>query len=280
MRLGVGLPTSVPGFQRSDILEWSTAAEEGRLSSLAAIDRVGYHCLDPLIALSAAASVTQTARLVTMILIGPLRNTAILAKQVSSLAVLAPNRLVIGLGIGARHEDYDLAKVNPSSRGADLSRQLVDLRCAVEEGRIGPVLPGDRPTLLVGGGTGETFARAANYADGYVHGGGPPRAFANASAQARAAWHEAGRPGEPQLWGQAYFALGGSDDTEQGAAYLRDYYRFTGGFEERIAAGLLNTPAAVRTLIQGYEDEGCDELVLFPTLSSPAQLHRLLDVVN
>ena len=105
---------------------------------------------------------------------------------------------------------------------------------------------------------------------------GPPRAFARAAEQARAAWADAGRPGVPALWGQAYFALG---DEERGADYLRDYYAFTGPFAEKIAAGNLTSPQAVLDLVRGYEEAGCDELVLLPTVADLAQLDRLADVM-
>jgi len=39
----------------------------------------------------------------------------------------------------------------------------------------------------------------ARYADGYVHGGGPPRAFAGAVSRAHAAWIDLGRPRAIQL---------------------------------------------------------------------------------
>jgi hypothetical protein len=116
----------------------------------------------------------------------------------------------------------------------------------------------------------------ARAADGYVHGGGPPRAFANAAAKAWAAWRDLERPGRPQLWGQGYFALG---DADAGAAYLRDYYAFTGPFAERIAAGNLTSGRAVRDFVRGYQEAGCDHLVLLPTVSDPAQLDRLADVL-
>jgi alkanesulfonate monooxygenase SsuD/methylene tetrahydromethanopterin reductase-like flavin-dependent oxidoreductase (luciferase family) len=90
--------------------------------------------------------------------------------------------------------------------------------------------------MLVGGSSGEALARMARYADGYMHGGGPPRAFAGAASKALTAWSDLGRPGRPRLWGMGYFALGdGSGDV--GADYLRHYYAFTGPFAEKIAAG-------------------------------------------
>ena len=75
-------------------------------------------------------------------------------------------------------------------------------------------------------------------------------------------------------------ALGDAEARERGAAYLRDYYSFTGGFEERIAAGNLTTPSAVKDFLRAYEEEGCDELVLLPTVSRLDQLDRLADVLG
>ena len=65
----------------------------------------------------------------------------------------------------------------------------------------------------------------------------------------------------------------------RGAAYLRDYYAFTGGFAERIAAGNLSTARAIRDLIRGYEAEGCDELVLLPTVADLDDVDRLAEVI-
>jgi alkanesulfonate monooxygenase SsuD/methylene tetrahydromethanopterin reductase-like flavin-dependent oxidoreductase (luciferase family) len=279
MRVGVGVPTSTPGADRDLVLQWAIQAD-ARFSSLGVVDRLVYDCWDPLASLAACAAVTERARLVTMIVIGPIRNTALLAKQAASLDALSGGRLVLGLGLGARHDDYVAAGVDPGHRGVDLTCQLLDLRRVWEEDLVGPrpAQPGG-PTLLVGGGGSAAFARAARHADGYVHGGGPPRAFAGAAARVRAAWADAGRPGVPQLWGQAYFALGSSTTIARGAEYLRDYYCFTGGFEERIAAGNLTTPAVVKDFVRAYEEEGCDELVLLPTVSELDQLERLADVL-
>jgi alkanesulfonate monooxygenase SsuD/methylene tetrahydromethanopterin reductase-like flavin-dependent oxidoreductase (luciferase family) len=281
VRVGIGLPTSTPSAGGRLLLDWAGRADTGPFSSLAVIDRLAHPCLEPLISLAAAAAVTSRLRLAATIVIGPIRNTAQLAKQAASLDALSGGRLILGLGIGARHDDYQVAGVDHRSRGADLSRQLVELRRLWEEGSAGPrPTTAAGPPLLVGGGGAAAFARAARYADGYVHGGGPPRAFAAAAGRARAAWLDAERPGRPQLWGQGYFALGGDDARERGADYLRDYYSFTGGFEERIAAGNLTTPFAVKDFLRAYEEEGCDELVLLPTVSGLDQLDRLADVLG
>jgi alkanesulfonate monooxygenase SsuD/methylene tetrahydromethanopterin reductase-like flavin-dependent oxidoreductase (luciferase family) len=205
MNVGVGLPTTTPGTDGAMVLEWACRADAGPFSSLAVLDRVVYDSFDPFAALAAAAAVTARVRLATMIAIGPLRATALLAKQAASVHALSGRRLTLGLAIGARIEDYEAAGIDHSGRGRRLSEQLAYLRGGIDEDRIGPAREGIE--LLVGGASGQAFSRMARYADGYAHGGGPPRAFAGAAARAHAAWRDLGRPGRPRLWGQGYFAL-------------------------------------------------------------------------
>ena len=274
MNVGVGLPTTTPGTDGATVLEWARRADAGPFSSLAVLDRVVYDSLDPFAALAAAAAVTARVRLATMIAIGPLRATALLAKQAASVHALSGRRLTLGLAIGARIEDYEAAGIDHRGRGGRLSEQLAYLRGGIDEERVGPAREGIE--LLVGGASGQAFSRMARYADGYAHGGGPPRAFAGAASRAHAAWRDLGRPGRPRLWGQGYFALG---DVERGNAYLRDYYAFTGPFAEQVVAANLTSARAIKDFLRGYEEAGCDELVLFPTSADATELDRLAEVV-
>ncbi len=280
MQVGVGLPTTTPGATGDLLLEWARRVDAGPFSSLAVLDRVAYQNFEPFTSLAAAAAVTRRVQLATMILIAPLRNTALLAKSAASLDLLSNGRLFLGVGVGARGEDYEAAGVDPRSRGRRLGEQLEVMRDIWEEGRIGPRPSHDGgPRLLVGGSSGEAYARMARYAEGYAHGGGPARAFAVAASRAKAAWTDAGRPGRPLLWGMAYFGLTAAG-AQTGADYLRHYYAFTGPFAEKIAAGNLTTPSATVDLIRGYEEAGCDELILFPTVANPAEIDSLADVVG
>ncbi|MFL5838923.1 MAG: LLM class flavin-dependent oxidoreductase [Thermoleophilaceae bacterium] len=278
MRIGIGLPTTTPGSSGPLLAEWAQRAEAGPFSSLAVLDRLAYDSFDPFGALAMAAGLTSRVRLATMIAVAPLRSTGMLVKEAATVHGLSGGRLTLGVAVGARQEDYEHAEVPQKGRGRRLSDQLAQLRGEWCESRIVPECARTSgPELLVGGDSGPVFERMARYADGYAHGGGPPRAFASAASRATAAWTEFGRPGRPRLWGQGYFALG---DEERGTAYLRDYYAFTGPFAEKIAAGNLTSPRALRDFIRGYEEEGCDELVLLPTVSDIAQLERLAEVVD
>src|SRR5713226_10249887 len=224
MHVGIGLPAGVPGTSGQLIIEWAQRADEGPFSSLGVIDRLVYDSYEPLTTLATAAAVTSRVKLVTAIVIGPLHADAMLAKMAATIDALSGGRLVLGLAIGARKEDYDAAGIDYRTRGKRLSEQLSTLRSLWEEGTVGPqtVRPAG-PALLVGGLSDHGYARMARYADGYIHGGGPPRTFARAADKARAAWSDAGRPGKPQLWAQGYFALG-DEATEAGVRYMKDYY--------------------------------------------------------
>jgi alkanesulfonate monooxygenase SsuD/methylene tetrahydromethanopterin reductase-like flavin-dependent oxidoreductase (luciferase family) len=268
------LPTTVPGATGELLLDWARRADAGPFSSVAVLDRVVYDSYEPFAALAGAAAATSRVRLATMIAIGPLRSTALLAKQAASVHGLSGGRLTLGLAVGARTEDFDAAGVEHKGRGKRLGEQLAYIRGNVESDRVGPSRDGIE--ILVGGLSGPAYARMARYADGYAHNGGPPRAFANAAGRAFAAWNDLGRPGKPKLWGQGYFALG---DAERGDAYLRDYYAFTGPFAEKIAAGNLTSARAVKDYVRGYEEAGCDELVLFPTVADVEDLKRLQEAL-
>jgi alkanesulfonate monooxygenase SsuD/methylene tetrahydromethanopterin reductase-like flavin-dependent oxidoreductase (luciferase family) len=281
MRVGIGLPSTLPETDGSLAIEWARRADAGPFSSLGVLDRLVYDSYDPLATLAAAAAVTQRVLLATTIVIGPLHNDALLAKTAVSIDALSNGRLVLGLAVGARKEDYHAAGITYQTRGKRLSEQLFTLRALWEDGSISPkAARAGGPQLLVGGLSDQGFARVARYADGYVHGGGPPRAFARAADKARAAWYDTGRPGKPQLWAQGYFALGNERIEAAGTRYLKDYYAFTGPFAERIAAGLLTSPQAIAQFMRGYEESGCDELILFPTVPDLAQLEQLADILN
>src|SRR5215204_5772829 len=265
MRIGVGLPTTTPGADGALVLDWARRADVGPFSSLGVLDRVVYDSFEPFAALAAAAGATERIRLATMIAIGPLRATALLAKQAQSLQSLSGGRFTLGLELGARADDYEAAAVDMRGRGRKLTEQLALIR-------------GDLNGLevLVGGGSGPAFARMARYADGYAHGGGPPRAFASAAARAEAAWRDFGRDGRPRLWGQGYFSF---KEPDRGHAYLLDYYAFVGPFAEKIAAGNLTSARAVKDFVRGYEEAGCDELVLFPSVADVDELERLQEAL-
>lgn len=279
MKVGVGLPSCVPGTRPDLVLEWATRAEESGFTSLGVVDRLQYECYEPMTTLAVAATCTEEAELVTMVVISPLRNHAVLATEAATISQVSQGRFTLGVAVGARAEDFAAAGVDHRGRGDVLEDQLSDMRDLWHRDGFGagPELRGNAggPNVLVGGISDVTFARVARFADGYVHGGGPPRTFERAAAKAMTAWAEWSRFDRPSLWAQGYYALGDDDVVRRGRDYVRDYYSFTGAFADRIAEGMLGTPQAVAQFVRGYSDAGCDELVLLPAVAEPDQLDRL-----
>jgi alkanesulfonate monooxygenase SsuD/methylene tetrahydromethanopterin reductase-like flavin-dependent oxidoreductase (luciferase family) len=282
MRIGVNLPSDCAQASGALLLDWARRADEGPFATLAVTDRLAWSTYEPFATLAAAAALTRRVRLMTAIVIAPLRPAALLAKSAATVDALCGGRLTVGLGIGPRQSDYTAAGVEWRSRGRRFGELLAELRDYWEEGSaVGP-MPARRggPRLVVGGLSDHALARMARHADGYVHGGGPPRAFARAAERARAAWVDCGRPGQPEILGQGYFALGGDAAAKAGVRHLKSYYEFLGPFADKIAAGLLTTPQAVVQYVRGYEEAGCDELLLFAAVPDLAQLARLADVLG
>lgn len=280
MKVGIGLPNAVPNTDPGTLMEWARRADDGIFSSLGVVDRLRYESYEPMTTLAAAAAATEQIGLVTMVVIGPLRNSALLAKQAATIDAVSGGRLTLGLAVGARSDDYQVAGIPLKGRGDRLTDQLVEMRTYWERGEVGSMTAtGFGPPVLVGGLSDSSFLRAARYADGYVHGGGPPRTFLRAADKARTAWSDLDRSGSPALWAQGYFALGDEALVERGRAYVQDYYSFTGPFSARIAEGMLATPQAVAQFVRGYAEAGCDELVLLPAIADLEQLDRLQDAL-
>ena len=263
------------------LLEWSRRAEAGIFSSLGVVDRLRYASSEPMTTLAAAGAATKHIGLVTMVVIGPIRNSALLAKQAATIDAISGGRLTLGLAVGARDDDYVAAGLSPRGRGERLTDQLVELRTYWERDEVASMTATwYGPPVLVGGMSDAGFLRAARYADGYVHGGGPPSTFIRAASKARTAWSDLERPGRPALWAQGYYALGSDSTVRQGRAYVEHYYSFTGPFASKIAEGMLATPQAVAQFVRGYAEAGCDELVLLPAVAELEQIDRLQDALT
>jgi alkanesulfonate monooxygenase SsuD/methylene tetrahydromethanopterin reductase-like flavin-dependent oxidoreductase (luciferase family) len=281
MDIGIGLPNAIVGVDRRGIVEWSRRAEEAGFSSLGTIDRLVYGNYESLISLAAAAAVTERIRLVTDILILPLRaNTALFAKQAATLDNLSGGRLVLGVAVGGRQDDYEASNVDFTARGAAFDRQLAELTELWAGDRVGPdPASGRRPSLLIGGGTARSFKRAAMYADGWTLGGGTPEALADGLVKLNRAWSAAGRNGKPRSMALMYFVLG--DDAEQVALRtLGHYYSFLGDYAQRVVQSAAKDADAVKQYLSAFEQAGADEVICFPASTDPAQVDALAEAVG
>ncbi len=280
MNVGVALPNAVPGATGAQIVEWARRAEGRGFSTLGTIDRVRYDNYEPLVALAAAAAVTERIGLSTTVLLAPLRtNTAELAKQARSVNALSGGRLTLGVGLGAREDDYEISGVELKGRGKRLDAMLEEMRRLWEGDEVGPAL-GAAPRLVLGGHSPASYSRAARFGDGWIAAGSGPDQARDGIEKAKAAWSEAGRGGSPHLMALAYFSLG--DRAEQDLREnLMHYYAWLG--EEvagMIAGSAAKDPDTVKQYVATYGEIGCDELVFCPSSSDPAQVDLLADAAG
>jgi alkanesulfonate monooxygenase SsuD/methylene tetrahydromethanopterin reductase-like flavin-dependent oxidoreductase (luciferase family) len=221
--------------------------------------------------------VTERVRLVTDILIAPLRSTALLAKQAATVDRLSGGRLVLGLAVGGREDDFAAAEADFAVRGRTFDRQLEEMtRIWRGEAGIGPAPVRERPGLLIGGQTARALRRAARYADGYTVGGGTAEMLGELVPKARSAFEAAGRDEPPRVMVLFYFALG--RDAEHAARdSLGDYYSFAGPYAEQVVAGAAKDAETVRRYIEGFAEAGADEVIAFPASPDPAQVELLAE---
>ncbi|MBI3743797.1 MAG: LLM class flavin-dependent oxidoreductase [Chloroflexi bacterium] len=287
MKIAIGLPTTIPGVPGQRIVEWAQKADAGPFSSVGIIDRLVYPNYEPLVTLAAVAGVTKRVRLMTAVLLAPLRNPSVLAKQAASLDALSGGRLTLGLGVGGRPDDFAAADANIKTRGKDFAEQLALMKriwaqepFAPDQGKIGPApVHKGGPELLIGGFSEKAVARVGRWGDGYIASAGPKMAARLYEVVLRS-WHECGRAGQPRFVAGSYFALG-EDALERGSVYVRHYYAFGGeAFAASTAKSILASPEAIRQAMQAFADVGVDEFQLAPTDPGLEQVDRLADIVG
>jgi alkanesulfonate monooxygenase SsuD/methylene tetrahydromethanopterin reductase-like flavin-dependent oxidoreductase (luciferase family) len=285
VKIGVGLPTTIPGATGSQVVDWARRADAAGFSCLGTIDRIVYPNYEPLVALGAAAAVTERIELTTAILILPSRaSVAVVAKQAASIHALSGGRLVLGMAVGGREDDFQAAGEPFERRGARFEEMLDEMKRLWSgekrgyAGGVGPDVSADPPTIIVGGQVGAAFRRAAKYGDGWIMGGGPPEYFVGAVEKIEAAWRAEGREGEPRKQSLTYFSL---DEDPEAAAQrtIGDYYAFAPEYAEMAVAGVAKGEEEVKERVRGFEQAGCDELIMFPSSSDPRQVDRLAATV-
>jgi alkanesulfonate monooxygenase SsuD/methylene tetrahydromethanopterin reductase-like flavin-dependent oxidoreductase (luciferase family) len=202
-----------------------------------------------------------------------------LAKQVASIHKLSGGRMTLGIGLGGREDDYEIAGVEMGNRGKELDAMLERVKEVWEGDEMGPD-HGTPPRVLVGGAVEASFERAARFGDGWIAGGSPPDQFGEQREQLEAAWSKAGRQGQPQNAGLAYYSMGERAE-EEAQAYLTDYYAWLG--EETagyIAGSAAKDAETAKQYVAAFEAAGCQELFFFPSSSDPRQVDLLADALD
>ena len=189
----------------------------------------------------------------TCVLLAPLHNPGILAKQAASLDAISGGRLTLGVGVGRRPDDYQAAPAEYSQRGRQMNRTLATMRSlwkgeVVSEGlgTMGPavVQPGG-PEILIGAGTPQAVRRVGRYADGFIAAASNPHGVNELYEVAQESWEAQGRSGRPRLPVSSY-AWAPTLPTRWWL--LPDYIRSRANAPETMARNAISTPEAVKDI--------------------------------
>lgn len=179
MRLGTALPLTD--------LDGGSPGPDSYRHSAQTVERLGYDSIwtfdavgrgfmlpDPLMALTAVAGATERVELGTGVMQLPIRNVAEVAHRVFTLQLLAPGRVLFGVGPGSTARDFEVFGGEFADRFARFDAQWDELRAWITEGKIGdrdlgapPALIGG-PTLMLAGWRGRWIERAATESAGWI----------------------------------------------------------------------------------------------------------------
>lgn len=202
MRIGYHLPSYGTIATRTDIAQVARRIEDVGLHSVWVGDHVvfpvesaspypystdgkfplGYEgaFLEALVVLAFVAGITERVELGTSVLVLPQRHELLVARQLGSLATLAPGRVIAGVGVGWLEEEFAALDRPFRARGKVLDEQLEALRGLWTQHRFGfdgrhvqfpPVhlepLPPKPPALWVGGNSDAALRRAGRLGDAW-----------------------------------------------------------------------------------------------------------------
>ncbi len=292
MKVGMNLPVMVPGLTRELVRQWCRRVDAGPFSSIASGERVAFPNPEIMVTLSCAAAWTERVKVAFHVSVPPLHDPVMLAKQVATLDVLSGGRVCLGVGTGAREEDYRAVGATWDNRLLSRLESSVAVMRAVWDGthriesasgRVEPApLQRGGPPLLAGVLMPKAIERAARWADGISGFSFGPSAddIRMRFDAARESWRSAGREAPPKLITGFWFALG-SDPDEQIASYLERYLAFMGEGSGRALAPNISarSPEALRDALMLCRELGADEVLLVPTSSDPAEADRAAEVI-
>jgi alkanesulfonate monooxygenase SsuD/methylene tetrahydromethanopterin reductase-like flavin-dependent oxidoreductase (luciferase family) len=234
---------------------------------------------DGLITASALLSAQAELPVYVGLYLLPLRHPVPVARQLATIAELAPGRLTLGVGVGGEDpHEIEVCGVDPKTRGRRMDESLRILRSLAEgtpvtfDGEFfsledALILPAPRPPipLIVGGRSDAAVSRAATLGDGWLGIWVSPRRYAAVSDQIAGEAAEAGR--DPSRFEHALnvwcgFAATREAAREPLATAMQAFYQMP--FEPFERYSPYGTPEHVAEFLNAYIEAGCSAFNVIP----------------
>jgi len=294
--IGLSIPGTAPDRTSTTTVDFARRAEQAGVHSVWATDRIVDSTPDVFVTLGAIAATTSRVLIGSSVILGALRPPLLVAKAAATLDTMSGGRLILGLGVGSRPEDFAATEIPIRQRGARMD-ELVEI-CQLAwsgapvkySGRhhtldIGPMrerpVQQPHPPVWFGGSADAVLRRTARVGQGYIastYSG--PNGFRSAWAAIRAYCAEAGRdPSEITPAALAYASV--ADDREVAREAMRVHLvrSFGPARLERGLGPLVGTPEDLVRGAHEYFVAGVNVLILGSVSADPRHLDLLCERV-
>ena len=182
MKIGVSISNYGEIPNREFLINAAKKTEENQLDSIWTSDHIivskqnvpWTRVFETISTLSFFASITKKITLGTSILVVPLRDPIVLAKQIATLDALSNGRIMIGVGIGSNQSEFKFMGKNFARRGNTAENNIKIMRDFwqgnhINEGFISEPSTTETkgPNILVGGQSKSALMRVASFGDGW-----------------------------------------------------------------------------------------------------------------
>ena len=276
--VGLRMPYRLFEQEGQELRRAVALAEEAGIDRLTTGDHVtfrGGQGFDGLLQSAVMAGLTSSLEVQTGVYLVGLRHPVPVARQVATVAQLAPGRFLFGVGVGGEDPDeWRRCGVDPSGRGRRVDETLDVIRPLlagetvhhrgpffdVDGARILPTPP--RPVPLVVGGRSEAAVRrAALRGDGWLGLFVSARRVREVLEQIRRSAADAGRP-DVDWWFGMHLWCSFDDDPSRLAAAMEDLYGIP--FPRFAAYAPFGSPDRIASFLRPYLDAGCRHVNLAP----------------
>jgi alkanesulfonate monooxygenase len=300
VEFGLALENFTPERKVPDmhaVSAYSVAAEELGFASVWAWDhlflgaRRPFPFLEALTTLSMVAARTSRIMLGTGVLVLPLREPAVLAKETATLQLGSGGRLMLGVAAGWYEREFQATAVPYRQRGQVFERNLdMLLRLWADDdvsgewdGRVLSHVrmlpqPRPRPQVLIGGYVDRVLRRVATRSDGWVTYFYTPESITGAWSKIRGHAEQAGRdPDQLNLVAQVPLCIGASyeEASRRATEYVGEYFDVPAWSEATPESAVRGTPEQCAGQIAAYVEAGVKHLVFCPYNYETEQVHRL-----